>query len=584
MSDLAPTPPANARPAGEGAAEGRLVARPASDRPAARDLARPLSLGVMAILALIIAGLTAVILVACDGHLIYALDDPYITLSLARHIAHGEYGINTGEAASPSSSILYPLLLAAFAWASWQDWVPLIVNAGAALATGALFAGAFCRWGVITRLDQRVWGVVLVVALCLATNTVGLVLGGLEHSLHALTSVFVVLALARAFETDRAPTSLIVAIVLLPLWRFEGAALAGLAIAALAIVRQRRAAAIALFGIAACVGAYMAAMHALGLPLLPSSVLRKSAVATQAVNGSAGLIGAVARNAFANIDGEAIPVLLLILVVGAHPLLRAAGSRVTVGPHRHGPHRLTPAREWLFGGVVAGALAAQVVFGRWGGGFARYEAYALALGAAGGIVLWGPALGALFARRRPLINTVAVLTVLLIGQISLAATGLSPLSARGIYEMHYQMRRFVVDFYRRPVAAIDIGLLGYKNPYYVLDLWGLGSEAVREARSRGEFDTAWLDRLIAARHVGVAMVYDNFFAGQIPADWLRIGVLYAAHRPAGYDKLAFYATSRSAVPAALAALRAFSQTTGPGTRVTIFADAASPAAPGSKQP
>ena len=416
-------------------------------------------------------------------------------------------------------------------------------------------------------------------ALCLAINTVGLVLGGLEHSLHALTSVFVVLALARALETDRVPAALIVAIVLLPLWRFEGAALAGLAIAVLAIVRQRRAAATALFGIAACVGAYMAAMHALGLPLLPSSVLRKSAVATQAVNGSAGLIGAVARNAFANIDGEAIPVLLLILVVGAHPLLRAAGSRVAVGPHR-----LTPAREWLFGGAVAGALAAQVVFGRWGGGFARYEAYALALGAAGGIVLWGPALGALFARGRPLFNTVAVLTVLLIGQISLAATGLSPLSARGIYEMHYQMRRFAVDFYRRPVAAIDIGLLGYKNPYYVLDLWGLGSEAVRQARSRGEFDTAWLDRLVAARGVGLAMVYDNFFAGQIPADWLRLGVLDAAHRPVAYDKLTFYATSRDAVPAALVALRAFGRTTGPDTRVTIFADAASPAAPAAERP
>src|SRR5512135_3233300 len=105
MSDLAPTPPANARPAGEGAAEGRLVVRPASDREASADLARSLSLGVMATLALIIAAMTGAILVACDGHLIYALDDPYISLSLARHIAHGEYGINTGEAASPSSSI-----------------------------------------------------------------------------------------------------------------------------------------------------------------------------------------------------------------------------------------------------------------------------------------------------------------------------------------------------------------------------------------------------------------------------------------------------------------------------------------------
>jgi len=104
-----------------------------------------------AVLALIIAAIAAAIIVVSDGHVLYGLDDPYISLSLARHIAHGEYGINAGETASPSSSVLYPLLLAAFAWASWQDWVPLVVNAIAALATGMLFAAAFCRWGIVSR-------------------------------------------------------------------------------------------------------------------------------------------------------------------------------------------------------------------------------------------------------------------------------------------------------------------------------------------------------------------------------------------------------------------------------------------------
>ena len=531
------------------------------------DLERRLEVYVAAILALIIAAMAALIIIACRGHLIYSLDDPYISLSLGWHIGHGEYGINAGEAASPASSVLYPLLLAGFAWTRWQQWVPAGLNGLAALGTGALFAAAFCRHRVITRPDQLGWGIALVLALCLAINTVALVFVGLEHSLHALTSAFVVLALARALQAGRVPPSLVAAIVLLPLWRFEGCALAGLALVALMVAGHRRAAMIGFLGIAATLGAYMAAMHALGLPLLPSSVLRKSDVAVRAVDGSLGLFGSILRNARANIDGEAAPVLLLIVVVLAHPLLRAARSKVAAGSYFRDLWR-----EWLFAAVMAGALAAQVVFGAWGGGFARYEAYALALGAAGVIVLWGRNFGELMARDRPMIPVAAALALLCLAPLSVIGTALTPRSALGVYEMQYQMRRLAVDFYRRPVAVIDLGLVSYRNPHYVLDLWGLGSETVRRARAGPDRDTAWLDRLVAARQVGLAMVYDNWFA--VPAGWRRVGALTAAHRPSGYATITFYATSPAAVADAIVALRAFRGTASPGTQVTLDRDAA----------
>jgi hypothetical protein len=560
MFALARTPPAGERtdsPPGSGVAG--LVDR---------DLAKRLSLRVTPTLALIIAALAATIILTCGGHLIYSLDDPYISLSLAWHIAHGEYGVNAGEAASPSSSILYPLLLVGFAWTRWQQWMPAVLNALAALATGTLFATAFCRWGIITRDSQLLWGTVLVVALCIAIDTVAVVFTGLEHSLHALTSAFVVLALARALAEDRVPASLVVAIVLLPLWRFEGIALAILALAALIAIGHRRAPLVALIGIAAAIATYMAAMHALGLPLLPSSVLRKSDVAAQAMDGSLGLVGSILRNALSNLNSEAVPVVLLIVVVVAHPVLRALDRPVAAGAH---PLELR--RETLLCIVVAGALAAHMVFGAWGGGFARYEAYLLALGSAGALVLWGGAVGAWLGLDRPLIKVAATALLLCVGQRSLIATALTPLSARGVYEMQYEMRRLAVDYYRRPVAVIDLGLVSYKNPYYVLDLWGLGSEAVRRARAGAEPGTAWLDRLVAARQVGLAMVYDNWFAGQIPPGWRRLGMLQAQHRPASFDKVTFYATSPAAVGDALTALTAFGRTTGPGTRVTIFEEA-----------
>src|ERR1700722_4478646 len=95
----------------------------------ATTLESRLALAVVSILALAIAALAAAILVLCHGHLIYSLDDPYISLALGEQIAHGHYGINAAEASSPSSSILYPFLLAAFAWTPWQEFAPLVVNA-----------------------------------------------------------------------------------------------------------------------------------------------------------------------------------------------------------------------------------------------------------------------------------------------------------------------------------------------------------------------------------------------------------------------------------------------------------------------
>ena len=47
-----------------------------------------------------------------QGHLVYALDDPYIHLALAENIWRGHYGVNLHEFSSASSSIIWPFLIA----------------------------------------------------------------------------------------------------------------------------------------------------------------------------------------------------------------------------------------------------------------------------------------------------------------------------------------------------------------------------------------------------------------------------------------------------------------------------------------
>ena len=71
---------------------------------------------------------------------------------------------------------------------------------------------------------------------------------------------------------------------------------------------------------------------------------------------------------------------------------------------------------------------------------------------------------------------------------SLVWTAISPWAAQDIWRQQWQMRRFVIEHVKAPVAVNDIGLVAYRNPHMVLDLIGLGSEEVRLQRLAGRDD------------------------------------------------------------------------------------------------
>ena len=66
-----------------------------------------------------------IILLLNDGMFVYTLDDPYIHLSLAENIINGHYGVNANEYSAPSSSILWPFIIAPF---SSFEYFPLFIN------------------------------------------------------------------------------------------------------------------------------------------------------------------------------------------------------------------------------------------------------------------------------------------------------------------------------------------------------------------------------------------------------------------------------------------------------------------------
>jgi hypothetical protein len=525
---------------------------------------------------LVLAALLAGLLALTDGRLVYTLDDSYIQMSLAWHLAQGHYGINAAEASAPASSILYPFLLAPFAWAGLLDWGPLVLNAAAGAATMAVLGWAVCRWGMV--VDRRgAWrAALLLMVLAVAINLPGLVFSGLEHSLHVLATLLVLLGLLEVVEEERAPWWLAFAIVLAPMLRFEGYALALLAVAALLFLGQRRAALDALLVLLLLTGAFELLMARLGLPPLPSSVLVKSDAARLGVEEGSiayGLIFSAAHFFLLLKTREGFLFLLLMVAVAARIFRQSEAHR------RRGEEALVL--------VLIGLLAAQLLFGEFTHlrpdgttSFARYEIYALAGALAGLALLWRLPAGRLLPWLKPGQLFYAAAALLLLGLPYVRTTVAVPFAARGIAEQQAEMRRFVVDYWKGDVAVNDLGLMSYRNPYYVLDLWGLGSEAARKVRLQAEGTDGldWMGRLAREKGIGLAVVYDSWFPGlgrHPPEGWRRLAVLRMAHSPVtnGDSAVAFYGTDPARYAAILAALNAFQPTLGSSAGPDILGDA-----------
>jgi len=126
------------------------------------------------------------------GHLVYALDDAYIHMAMARNLAeHGVFGVTRYGFTSSSSSPLWTLLLAGlFKLLGPRDWLPLALNVLFAASLLAVADRVLRTQGVRPR--SRLLALIAIVVL---TPVPPLVLVGQEHLLHAtLTLAFAGLA------------------------------------------------------------------------------------------------------------------------------------------------------------------------------------------------------------------------------------------------------------------------------------------------------------------------------------------------------------------------------------------------------
>lgn len=499
----------------------RIAANPSMKKP---KIVRwiPL-LGSYLLLSSLIVLMLRRILLLNDGFFVYTLDDAYIHLSLAENIMQGHYGVNLGEFSAPSSSILWPFLLAPFAR---FEIAPLVINILAAVVTVWVYSKILQYSFFATRHTFHLFlSSIIILLLTLSTNVIGLVFTGMEHSLQVLIVALIAWGLIMASGENSAQPWLYIAVGLAPLVRYENLAVSAAALLFLVLNKQLKKSLLTLAFIAVSLGVFSLFLLANGQIILPASVLVKSSVVTD------GFLHSFLNNFLYNLTTwfgvfSIIVIALLagLILFGKMDLNQRRLAYITILP------------------VVLHLWAGRV-------GWYRYELYMLTFMSLLTIYL----VGSLISRRLDRPGTVvqwAAVTVLMsifvlfsnFPYVMLLAY--VPESSNNVYNQHFQMHRFVTEFHKGPVAANDIGYLTYKNDGYVLDLYSLTSLDAYRYRMAGEPEN-WMDVLCNAHDIDLVMIYEDWYP-DIPEKWIKVGdMIYNGQKiTMANPTVAFFATSQ----------------------------------------
>jgi hypothetical protein len=528
------------------------------------QLAFPLALcAIAAIAAIMYFGILRI----DHGTFIYNLDDPYIHLALSDQIRHGNYGLHAGSHAAPSSSILYPFLLAIASGTALHPYLPLLLNLGGLFLTAYLMHKLFTHLGFVQDGVSALFGGAAIVLILLCTNTIAVVFTGLEHSLHIVTVAAIVYGLVLFLDREEVPSWLPVAIVLCPLFRYEGLALSVGALLILALRGRLRTAFATLAVMALLVGSFSLFLIKLGLAPLPSSVLTKLATvhggaAHKSVLSSIKHILATFGHNVALMSRHTVGLMLsLVTVTAVYLTLREMRTRWG---------------NWTASGLMSLLLACllvgQAFVGKWGW-LDRYEDYAVFGTLMIGIYLLRPYVRAALAPTRHdrlMTATFATVFLLIFGSRYLVAAANVPIASNNIYEQQYQMHRFLSGYWKGPVAVNDLGLVSYHNPEEVLDLGGLGSEKARILIAEEAGPDTYRD-FVASNNIHLVLIYPEWFRKSVPDSWKEVGILYLshAHLSAGNNSVSFYATDDATAATLRSELTEFQKTLPPHVRLVI---------------
>ena len=479
------------------------------------------------------------------GYLVYSFDDAYIGMAMAKNFAqHGVWGVTRYGFTSCSSPPVWTLLLSlVYYLGGVNQLAPLLMNLVLAILV-LVVADAILSWYKTPAVVK--FGALLSIIFLLPLPM--FVLSGMEPALQTLLSLLTLFYGARLISGE-SPTSArgdsIRLLILAPLVtgvRMEGLFLI-IAIAAMLLLLKRWFLALALGALGYLPWLiYGIVSVSKGWFWLPTSILQKASM--PAFHSPAGLILSLINPVYISFrEGMHILVFLVaILVVYVMAAGKGSGARES--------RQIMGVIVFLTGMAHAEFVGEAPLF--------RYDAYWCALA----ILFLAVQLPVIVPREVPLLSlstwtvpqhlACAALALLLFFPQAVKGGRLLwflPQCTTNIFEQQYQMGLFVHRYYENSTVALnDIGAVNYLADIHCLDLMGLATEEVSARRQKHNFAVSDVERLSKQTATRIAIIYDSWFVGQIPPEWIRIGRWtiqnnVIAGGPEGGATVSFYAVN-----------------------------------------
>jgi len=487
------------------------------------------------------------VLAYTHGVFSYPFDDAYIHLAISKNLAfHGVWGVSDQEFSSASSSLLYPILMAAaIKIFGATTWVPLLLNVIPAITLLIVVQ----RW--LDRQDIKQLGqfLMLLVLIVLAPLP-AVIIFGMEHTFQLLFCFLFIYqfsdALGKIVTSDKKdqhlPFNVYVYGMLVVATRYEGVFI--IAPACLLLLWRRRWVLAWELGLIACLPILLFGFFSLfkGSYFIPNSVVVKSGAPPMTFKGIRDfLLGDGIRtlyHAHNSIGGTAVQWLLFILPVSYLLFIR------------------TIQRIGSYGYIILILTACtfmHLLFARTGTLY-RYEVYLT-----GGTT---PVLTVLFAREgrrifldkpqgaRWVLVFIGLFLIAPLLQRSWYATKILIRGSINIYDQQYQMGLFLHQYYdRASIASCDIGAISYLTHTKNMDLEGLGTLDVAKSRKENYRTPAFLNWLARRDSVKIAVIFDAEYGYYLYKDWKKVATWQISRNMVCYsDVVTFYALDTTEGP------------------------------------
>lgn len=469
------------------------------------------------------AGLLGVSLQKNKGKFIYALDDPYIHLAVAKNLAEGKGWNITGEGFEPAtSSLSWPILLAALhRLFGVREIYPLVLN---------LFLSSFILLTIYRFLirdgfsvsSRLVFGVLILMIIALPLPL--LVMMGMEQIFQTLLVLLVVGGILWPPSCIRMGFLALLAAST----RYEMVVVVGVAILFFLAKRRWRLSGSMILGFIFPIILYGIASISHGGFWLPNPLVVKTPFSY--ITSFHDLVIVMRNIVLYHLGGSIDTILIVILMMVLGVVLWMSRKKIKI-----------PSRVFLLLFVFF-VLAWSHLFFFSASQFFRYDAAIIALG------VWLVGTLVCFSLlQRVIINTIFFFLIIMFivrGGVGLVAT---PAATHEIFLQQYQMAQFLKQYYPNTAVALnDIGAVGFFTNVKIIDLWGLGSLDVARAKTEKRYSSETIDIITRSHGVKIAIVYDRWFDkyGSLPKSWFLVArqrILLRSTWVLGGDTISFYA-------------------------------------------